>query len=337
MKSESIDFSNYKKSKIIIAPLNWGLGHATRCFPLIKKFLDFHASVLIASDGPALTWLKGEFGDSCKYLEIPSYNIHYRYTSMSINVILQYPKIWNAIRSEKKAIKKVVNDFCPDLIISDNRYGVYHKDIKSVFITHQLNLVKGNPLSKLLFSAKIQSWISPFNEIWVPDFHNRKLTGKLSYSKNQKLKFIGPLTRFNLKDESQKHILCILSGPEPQRTNLENKLIENLKNIEYSVVIVRGTEKPLNKKINNITIINLANKYQLETLINNAALIISRSGYTTIMDLYESGKKAIFIPTPGQVEQEYLAEFHNNTKRWETINQDSIETKLLVTIQDLLN
>lgn len=298
--------------RILVAPLNWGLGHATRCIPLIEALEKRGFEPVIASDGIALALLKKEF-PHLQTLELPAYNIEYAQNGANFKwkILKQIPHLFQAVSRERKMVGKWLKEHKIDGIISDNRLGVHSKKVPSVFITHQLNVLSGNTS---WFTTKIHHFfIRKFNECWVPDSAGKpNLSGKLGHVKGNFLnvKYIGPLSRFQ-KNETEEiyDLMVILSGPEPQRTLLENKLQEELKNYESTVLFIRGVVEEEQKTTRrfNTTCYNFMNTKELETAFNQSKLVLSRSGYTTIMDLAKLGKKAFFIPTPGQYEQEYLA------------------------------
>lgn len=298
---------------ILVAPLNWGLGHATRCIPIITALMHHNFTPILASDGAALLLLKTEFPNlTC--LELPSYNISYAKKGkyFKYKLLKDFPKIIKNIKVEKSAVAKIIADYQITGIISDNRFGVYSSEIPSVFITHQLRVLSGN---STWLSTKIhRNIINKFNACWVPDIDgDNNLSGKIGHveKSTSNIKYIGALSRFNKQDLPIKHdILVILSGPEPQRQLLETKLLTELANYDGFVMFVKGVIEAEIKKetVGNMTIYNYMTSDMLENAINESALIISRSGYTTIMDLAKLEKQAFFIPTPGQFEQEYLAE-----------------------------
>lgn len=302
------------KKRILIAPLNWGLGHATRCIPIINALVNFNFEPIVASDGAALELLKKEFPE-LKFIELPSYNIEYskKGSFLKLKLLKNTPKILKAIRVEHKIVQDVILKNKIDGIISDNRFGVYSKNIPSIYITHQLHVLSGN--TTWLSTKLHQKFINRFNECWVPDFKaNNNLSGVLGHINNTTIptKYIGPLSRFKKKDLPKKYdVLVLLSGPEPQRTILEKKLFLELSNYNKTVVFIRGVVEYKQKIAvqKNITIYNYMTSTELNTAINESALILSRSGYTTIMDLARLEKRAFFIPTPGQFEQEYLANY----------------------------
>jgi len=302
-----------KPKNILVAPLNWGLGHATRCIPIINELQKNGFTPILASDGNALALLKKEF-PNLEHITLPSYNIKYAKKGIffKLKLVLNLPKLVNAVQQEKKLINKLVEEKGITGIISDNRFGIYHKSIPSVYITHQLNVLSG--VTTKLSSKIHRHIIKKFDECWVPDFKsNTNFSGKLSQinSSNYNLKYIGVLSRFKRKTTTATYdYLIILSGPEPQRTLLENKLFSELKHTPKKILFIKGVIEPEQQvtTTNNITCYNYMTSFELEQAINNSHIIIARSGYTTIMDLAKMNKKAFFIPTPGQFEQLYLAE-----------------------------
>jgi uncharacterized protein (TIGR00661 family) len=297
---------------ILVAPLNWGLGHATRCIPIIRELEKNGFTPILASDGVALQILEKEF-PHLKALKLPSYEIEYAKNGADFKwkLIKNSPKMIDAIFEEKKTVKKWITEHNLHGIISDNRLGVYSKKIPSVFITHQLNVLSGK--TTWISSKLHQHFIKKFNECWIPDIEKQpNLTGKLGHLKKTdlNLKYLGPLSRLEKKDLPIKYdLMIILSGPEPQRTYLEQKLKKEVTQFNGKVIFIRGVIEPGQKieETENVSYYNFMTSNELETAFNESAMVLCRSGYTTVMDLAKLGKKAFFIPTPGQFEQEYLA------------------------------
>lgn len=302
----------YATKNILVAPLNWGLGHSTRCIPIINALIEVGFNPILASDGIALEMLRKEF-PTLKTLELPSYQIEYAKNGNHFKwkMLRNSPKMIEAIINEKKIVKNWVKEYELVGIISDNRMGVFSKKIPSIFVTHQLNVLTGN--TTWLTSKLHQFIIKKFDECWVPDVEkNPNLTGKLGHlkSKNFKIKYIGPLSRFTFKEDKIIYdLMVLLSGPEPQRSILEEQLKKEIFNFKGKVVFINGVIEKEQKvrQIDNITFYNFMNSGELEMTFNKSEKVLCRSGYTTIMDLAKLGKKAFFIPTPGQYEQEYLA------------------------------
>lgn len=310
------------KPKILFAILNWGLGHASRTVPIIKSFKNLGYECVLASDGLALNYLQKEFPD-LDHLVLPSYNIRYSKTNSQLislgNQALYWPKL---IKKENRIIENYCVKHKVNYIISDNRMGAYSKVIPSIYITHQLHFKL--PLFGT-FVRYIHNYIqSKYSQIWVPDTANNDLAGEIS--KRKGVKYIGPLSALKKSDSNAEgKILAVLSGPEPQRTILEQGLLKELSKVNQDFILIRGSEKDLDGKCPpNIELINLASADMISDLLNNAPLVISRSGYSSIMDYAHLAKPAILIPTPGQAEQEYLAELHNVKGNCHTIHQDEL-------------
>ena len=299
---------------ILIAPLNWGLGHATRCIPLINALLVRGIQPILASDGRALALLQAEY-PNLQCLKLPGYQITYDGANMIWSIGKQLPKIVNAIWAEHREIKKIVAENKVDIIISDNRYGVYNSRTHNVFMTHQLNIkIPSQPLEKLVNLIN-HHFIRRFHECWVPDFSTApRLAGSLSGDAGlPSVKYLGPLSRMRIRSVEKKYdIIAVLSGPEPQRTILEKQLLSELKSSKYKALVVRGVTEvnPLfATALADIAVVDFLTTEALNEAILASEVVICRSGYSSIMDLMKLEKAAILIPTPGQTEQEYLGEY----------------------------
>lgn len=332
-----------KKSKrILVAPINWGLGHATRCIPIIKALVIHNYEPIIGSDGSSLRLLQKEFPE-LESIELPSYQINYSKNGrfLKLKLLLNTPRILKTINLEKRAIAKIIANFNIDGIISDNRFGVHHQNLPCVFITHQLQVLSGN--TTWLSSKLHQNIIKKYQECWVPDLISEKnLSGKLGHIKIDKpsVKYIGPLSRFkkntNKSIEVVYDLMVLLSGPEPQRTLLENKLYAELREYRGKIIFIQGLieEQQSISKNRNVITYNYMTSPQLKETIEQSNIIISRSGYTTIMDLSKLGKKAFFIPTPGQFEQQYLAKYLNEKGMVPCCSQEEFNLKQLKKVDE---
>ena len=303
---------NAKRLSILVAPLNWGLGHATRCIPIIKALLEHNYKPIIASDGNALAMLKIEFPD-LEILELPSYQIEYAKNGKNLKwqLLKNSLKTIKAIQQEKKLVNSWIKKHKIDGIISDNRFGVFSKNVPSVYLTHQLNVLSGN--TTWITSKLHQNIIKKYTECWVPDIETTpNLTGELGHLEktNLNIKYIGPLSRFHKKETDKKFdLMIILSGPEPQRGILERKLKTEILDYSGKTLFIKGVveKNPIEEQVDHVTYYNFMTSFELEQAFNESERVLCRSGYTTIMDLVKLQKKAFFIPTPGQYEQEYLA------------------------------
>jgi uncharacterized protein (TIGR00661 family) len=322
------------KKTILVAPLNWGLGHATRCIPIINGLLENGYDVLLGSDGAALRLLEQEFPE-LNSISLPSYNISYPEDGRDFkkSILLKLPQMNAAARKERKVVKQLVAEGLIHGIISDNRLGVRNKNIPSVYITHQLCVLSG---ATTFFSSKIhQKFIKKFDACWVPDYKEEpSLSGQLGYLKKMdpRVRYIGPLSRMERKEAVlENDILILLSGPEPQRSLLEKKLIEQFNGTNKKVFLVQGMVEDTQKRstIGNIALVNYLTTSALEKAINKSDLVICRSGYTSLMDMATMNKDVFFIPTPGQFEQEYLAKRLFDMKMIASCTQDDFSINKL--------
>lgn len=302
-----------KGKRILICPLDWGLGHATRCIPIIRLLEQKGADVIIAADKRPLELLKKEF-PHLKHILFKGYEIQYpKKGSMVLAMLRSIPKIIKGIKAEHEDLNKIIQEHQIDIVISDNRYGCWNTNTKNIFITHQL-MIK-SPFGENILHRIISKYIDQFDECWVPDHEKGpNLSGDLShkYPLDENTFFIGPLTRFKSEREQQQieyDVMAIISGPEPQRTLFERIVSEQLFKSGLRSLIVFGLPERTKKieQKGNVTMISHLSSDEMEQMIDRSKLIISRSGYSTIMDLSALQKKVIFIPTPGQTEQEYLA------------------------------
>ena len=325
---------------ILVAPLNWGLGHATRCIPIIKALLKNGDRPIIGSDGPALELLKLEF-PNLPAVELPAYNVEYaqKGEDLRLKMLKDSPKIWNAIRLEHSLLQHLIIEHQLHGVISDNRLGLYTRSIPCVIMSHQLQVLSG---STTWLSTQLHlHYIKKFDACWIPDHKNSpNLTGKLSLNNDPSLEkvYLGPISRFKSAETAATtyDLLILLSGPEPQRGILEKKLLQQAKSYNGKVLFVAGVVEAIQKvkKKGRITYYNYLSTNGLQKAINKSKAILCRSGYTSIMDLSKLGKKAFFIPTPGQFEQEYLAEHLQSQGIAPFATQDNFEMKMLSRLND---
>lgn len=308
------------KKNILVCPLNWGLGHATRCVPIIRTLLELGHNPIIAADKAPLIFLQKEFPD-LKFIKLPGFEPYYsKGDSQVFKLLSSIPNALINFKKEHKVIEKLVEEYNIDIIISDNRFGCWSKKVHSIYITHQLHiqvpkyLKWTSPIINLLH----KNYINKYDELWIPDVKDEpSLSGDLSHPADIKIKttYIGFLSRFSseIKDDIKviEH-LVILSGPEPQRTILEDIIIKQAKEITGTVVILRAKpdqeELPKNTP-HNVFFFNHADDKTFTDLVARAKNIICRGGYSSLMDLIKINRNAYLVPTPGQTEQEYLAEY----------------------------
>ena len=324
--------------------MDWGLGHATRCIPLIRHLLGRGCEVWLAGEGRIEALLRTEFPD-LPFLPLPGYNIEYGRSRWDLlgKMAMQIPKILDRIHKENDWLAEAVAEHRFDAVVSDNRYGLYHEDVHSVFMTHQLRIkAPFGSFGESVMQRFNYDFIEQFDECWVPDLAGEpSLAGVLSHPDAMPAvptTYIGPLSRFtrNPEEVAPRHLLVVLSGPEPQRTILEEGLLEQLRDYTGPVLLVRGLPGNGEECIEteNLTITNHLDSESLQKAMDEAALVVSRCGYSTVMDLAVLGKKSILVPTPGQTEQEYLATHLMEQGMAVCVAQDEFQLGLLLQVAE---
>lgn len=320
---------------IFLAPLDWGMGHSSRCVPIIESLCEHNTVILGISDVNA-AFFEWHFPQLQK-VQFPSYGIRYsKHWPVFFKLLLQIPRLFAVVKKENSLLKGLIKKHSIDLVISDSRFGCYSKQVKSVFITHQLNLQV--PYFSGIANALNRIWIQRFSEVWVPDVEppEQRLSGNLSDATEIHLPvfFIGPQSALQnhktLAKTKPIDTLILLSGVEPQRSIVEEKLLNALESDSKKIVMVRGTEKKLEVEVKGVEVHHLAYGKTLAELIVNSDRVICRSGYSTLMDLQVLGKKnLVLIPTPGQSEQEYLAGYWAQHFQAKVLRQENIKKGLL--------
>jgi UDP:flavonoid glycosyltransferase YjiC (YdhE family) len=306
-----------------ISPLNWGLGHATRDIPIIRELLRHGHEVTIATSGNALIALKREFPD-CNFILFKDYPAPYSSTRFFLpKFTANLPLLMKALADERKRLKNEIlskNNF--DIIISDNRMGVFSEDVPSYFITHQLRFSLPGYLYPLeLLTLYVNGLFhTRYEGILVPDVepNGHSLSGKLAYSNVDttiaKSHYCGILTSTEkINVDQDLDYLIIVSGPEPQRSKLEEIILKQAHKLPGDKVILLGSpQRERHERLDQHTIIHsyVSTEEKVE-LMNRAKFVVSRSGYTTMMELAELDMRyGLLTPTPGQTEQEYLSRYY---------------------------
>jgi len=319
--------------KIFFPVLNWGLGHASRSLPLIREYLGLGHEVICASDGEALTMLRKELQDQM-VLQLPGYDILYGSRFMPYNMLKHGPGMLRTIRTEHELTKAIVAHHRIDCIVSDNRYGCYHSGVPSALITHQLQVFTGQKLLDAYIRRQIRAWFKKFNEIWIPDQEPPgNITGDLSGIQTHPIPkfYLGVISELTCTpSKGQYDAVAVISGPEPQRTHFEHMVIKQLSALDGKYAVVRGkpdVEEPV-KTEGNLTIFPYMTRAELSGLLAQTEVVISRSGYTTLMDLAKTRHKGILCPTPGQYEQIFLADRLANLGQCVYKRQENLDLKL---------
>ena len=289
-------------------------------------------NVLVLGVTPTTALIFNEEFPSLKKVNVEPYNIRYSHTTpLSVKLLLDASRIFRVVKKERLQLQKIIKEHQIDVVISDNRFGMYEKSVDCIYITHQLNIQAG--LFSEIANKVHHHFIKQFNEVWIPDFEedSKSLAGKLSRSiDHQNVKYIGTLSRLSMikKTENQYDYLCLLSGPEPLRTDLEKALIKKANQSDKRIGFVRGTTKELKSFVNkNVIVFDMPPAKELSQLILNSTTIVCRSGYSTLMDLQHLQKKNyILVPTPGQDEQEYLAKYWNKKFEAKVVQQRDLSS-----------
>lgn len=334
------------RKKVLICPQHWGLGHVTRTIPVIHYFIRKNYKVILACSGAGSVLLKKEFPELPLY-EIPDYGINYPYKSMVINIALQFFKMHTAMVKEHYALKRICKMEDIDLLVSDARLGAAQFNTKSVIIAHHLHFRLGSRIIEWICDTWLKIFYLSFDQLWIPDLAGSdNLSGDLSHVyKSRKHHFIGILSRFKKMDVELKYDYAImLSGPEPLRTLLEEILLNQLSDLlPARCILIRGitTGKDISMYSEtykaHLEVKNLVTGKELNEIMCASKYIICRSGYSTLLDLAIIQKPALLIPTPGQPEQEYLADELMQKKLFHSVHQDEINLKMDLEIVKSMN
>ena len=334
--------------KVLVAPLDWGLGHATRCIPIIKELINHNCSVIVAASGAQKTIFQEEFPE-LPLVDLPGFRVKYgknRAFTLA-RIITQIPKFLIGVKRENQWLRSFASKEGLDLVISDNRFGLsashrarhrarhpdrYHdqhldRPITTIFMTHQLSIKTSLGSITDWFVQKVNySFIRRFSLCWVPDVPgDDNLAGILSHPSKLPgiaLRYIGWLSRLQptIARPLAFDLLILLSGPEPQRTILENTILSQLTREMGRIALVRGLPATPTttgsydtlhapSDISDVVVHDYLGSSQLAKVISQSKLVLARSGYSTVMDLVQLGRTAIYVPTPGQPEQEYLGDY----------------------------
>ncbi len=328
--------------KVLISPLNWGFGHAGRMIPLAMQLQQRGCVIFLAGEAPLLRMAERDL-PGIRMIEIPGFTVRYsRFLPQYICIFLQLPVIIASAVRDHRMLRRLAKQIRPSAIISDNRFGFFHEEIFSVYVTHQLRIPFPAPLR---FLEPLAAWmhsliIRRYDLCLVPDYPGDiNLSGRLSHlgRRNRKglsLVYMGPLSRFAIPDASpagsndslplpSEYICLILSGPEPQRTLLLEKVLEALPATPIAVL----TATPVHHGLQTGTAahsITSPGTATMRRVIDGASLVIARAGYTSIMELASLKRGAVLIPTPGQPEQEYLGDYLDGRYGFITMKQNRL-------------
>lgn len=316
------DIFSFSGKNILLSPLNWGLGHASRMVPVIKRLRTCNNVVVVCAK-EAEQFLKSEIPD-INIIIINELSFKYPESRISLFSLLRlaFIMLFNSLNEHYK-VKKLIKQFDIQIVVSDNRYGLLYKNIPCYIFTHQIFPFPPHPFEKFqnLFGKILIKYLSKFTKCIIPDFTGDfKLSGLLTQKlplDSRKFVYSGILSRFedaeNVDLKKRYDYLVLISGIEKQRTVFENEILKKFSDTQKKVLFVRGVfAETLPEKFNDIspsvTVKNYLTGNELKTAFLESETVICRSGYSTLCDLIALNKKAEVYPTPGQTEQEYLAE-----------------------------
>jgi predicted glycosyltransferase len=334
-----------KKPKILVCPLDWGIGHATRCVPVIESLIRRDVQVIIGAANRPLEFLRSAF-PQLQVIDIPGPAIKYpENENMAGRMLISSPGILRAISKEHHELEEIINTWDIGAVISDNRFGMWSTKVPSVYITHQV-MVKAPGFLKFLEPLLYRfhrKFIDRYTETWIPDLEgDLNLSGDLAHRHRVpgKAHFIGPLSRFQGKSPAfdpapgndRIRLLVMLSGPEPQRTIFEELIFSALKDYPENAVILRGLPGDERQfMLNDHTEVYPHRRdEEILSLVGRSERIICRPGYSTIMDLAALKRTALLVPTPGQTEQEYLAGYLTSTGFFNYADQKSLDKTVIL-------
>ena len=294
------------EKRILISVLNWGMGHVSRSIGLIHQLIQ-QGNIIHIACSKNQKKVYQEYFDTVTFIHHDDYPFEFGGKgNFGWDLFKGYFKLKNRMKKERKEVETMVNNYSIELVLSDHRYGFYSPMVQSFFITHQYNLPV--PWYQRNADRLHKKLISKFDSIWIMDDSDSRLAGKLSVSGNErKVNYIGPYSRFMLYDinEFEKNNVTVLvaSGPTVYAQQLVDEVLSSTKEKTLVVICEEGILVPIDfQKV-------VGSWRAQDEILLSAQKIISRSGYSTIMDVDILKCEAEFIPTTGQAEQIYLANY----------------------------
>lgn len=320
--------------RILICPLDWGLGHASRCIPIIERMLNANLTVMVASSGSALSLLQKRF-PNLVFFELPSYGIRYPTKYASLNFLLFSPKVIYACIREYFLVSRIIKQHQIQILISDNRLACWSRQVPSFYLSHQLQFAFRQKWINQAAAWLHYFWYKNYDQIWIPDLPPpRSMAGKLAQAfRPITVRYLGLLSQLKKQNAQIKYeAIIILSGPEPQRSILEKIIRQQLQFITGEFLMVLGLPESTIQASSEggLQVVNFLGPKELSKKIAQSKIVICRSGYSSIMDMIHLQQAAILIPTPGQPEQEYLAQYHAQNALFRIAKQDNFKLDQLL-------
>jgi len=310
----------------------WGLGHATRTLPIIRRTIEEGHEVTVVSSGRALSMLRQELGDSATFAHLEDYQPPElpNSTFLALATFLRFPLYVTAMFHEHDYVRRFLEETKIDVIFSDNRFGFYSRQVPSFFMGHQLRIL--NPLRNKVLEDGTEIYNKYFLDryagVIVPDFEEDGLAGRLAHDLSifdeRRLNYVGVLSEFAYRPTVEDvDVFVSISGPEPQRSSFERLVRSQLDGFGGRVVTSLG--KPEDNGHSGPNLRSYLNREEREEFLNRSKIVVARSGYSTLMDLSVLKKRGFLVPTPGQLEQEYLAKHHMERKTFYSVPERDLD------------
>ncbi|MEF8792084.1 glycosyltransferase family protein [Thiohalorhabdus sp.] len=310
------------RPRVLFAVHNWGLGHATRSLALIRGLVERGHEVTVLSSGKALRFLADELGEACELLELGDIPqpVSRNGAIFYVRLTLSMPLIFWIFRRDRRWARRLCREKGIDLIVSDTRFGVLLPEVPSYFITQSLRqIIPGRPyLLEMLVEAAQRRMLAHARKVFIPDSAGpENLTGDLSHNLlcdwGDRPAYLGPLTAV-VPESKEEDLDCFISisGPEPQRTILAERVLDQVEEVPGQVLVTLGKPDAACRSLagGRIQIYGFLEREEQAKVMQRTRLVVCRPGLSTLSEIAVLGKQALFIPTPGQSEQGYLAHYH---------------------------
>ncbi len=308
----------FENQRILICPLNWGIGHSTRMVAYARQLEKKGNTIIVAGDNKVLDVFEEELPHVERIL-LKDINVRYSKGKKIVRkLMLNSPLFFVSIFLQHFALQRLLSKIDVDIVISDSRPSLWTNKVKSYYVTHQPNvkLTDGWHWAEKMTTALHHWFIRRYDGLLIPDVEGKdSFSGELSKVNDKRIKtfYIGWLSRFekdNTQVEKEDYSLLILSGVEPTRSLLRDEIVARYQKLDEQLIVAGDYNA---EQIGKITILPYVRTEALKPLILSAKHVICRSGYSMVTDLKVLGVSAELIPTSGQPEQEYLAKLHSKS------------------------
>ncbi|MFT4307760.1 MAG: glycosyltransferase family protein [Candidatus Woesearchaeota archaeon] len=322
--------------RIAFGVLSIGLGHATRSLPVITELIARGHEVHVLSSGRSLVFLREALGDSASFTELSDYSLsdtmHAEKGASVGRFALSFPLYASQVVSEHRRFLRWFKKTPCDCIVSDTRFGFYH-EVPSFLIFHHFRLDTSVPGSRKITERVLSLVRHTFDHVFIPDYEEPCLAGEiahgLTFIPEEMISYVGVLSMVRpLGLERDVPLFVSISGPEPQRTVFERAIMDRIGELpEGSVITLGNLEDRSVRMIGGVSVHGSLGREEQERMLNRAQLVLTRSGYSTIMDLAQAGTRGLLIPTKGQPEQEYLARYHASKGNYYSTRLEDLDLK----------